>query len=176
MNGVHDLGGTDGLGPVLVEENEPVWHSEWEKAAFGMFPFPFAAGFFGVDQFRYGNEQMHPAEYLASRYYEHWVHTAEHYTTEAGAIDPAEIDRRTAHYLEHPDEPLPDTKNQELLAFVDAAVKNGVNPAAGPTPRPSSPSAGYPRFGSGLAQVVELVRQRYLFTSSNGDRSLETNT
>jgi len=24
MNGVHDLGGTDGLGPVVVEENEPV--------------------------------------------------------------------------------------------------------------------------------------------------------
>ena len=66
MNGVHDLGGTDGLGPVVVEENEPVWHAEWEKAAFGLFPFPFAAGFFGVDQFRYGIEQMHPAEYLAS--------------------------------------------------------------------------------------------------------------
>ena len=32
------------------------------------------------------------------------------------------------------------------------------------------------RFGSGLAQVVELVRQGSLFTSSNGDRSLETNT
>ena len=47
MNGVHDLGGTDGLGPVLVEEDEPVWHAEWEKAAFGMFPFNFAAGFFG---------------------------------------------------------------------------------------------------------------------------------
>ena len=128
VNGVHDLGGTDGLGPVVVEENEPVWHAEWEKAAFGMFPFPFAAGFFGVDQFRYGIEQMHPAEYLASRYYEHWLHTAEHYTTAAGAIDPAEIERRTAYYLEHPDEPLPDTKNPELLAFVDAAVKNGVDP------------------------------------------------
>ena len=46
------------------------------------------AGFFGVDQFRYGIEQMHPAEYLASRYYEHWVHTAEHYTTEAGRHRP----------------------------------------------------------------------------------------
>ena len=72
-----------------------------------MFPFPFAAGFFGVDQFRYGIEQMHPAEYLASRYYEHWVHTAEHHAASAGAIDPDEIERRTAHYLEHPDEPLP---------------------------------------------------------------------
>jgi nitrile hydratase subunit beta len=126
VNGVHDLGGTDGLGPVNVEDNEPVWHSEWEKVAFGMFPFPFAAGFFGVDQFRYGIEQMHPAEYLASRYYEHWLHAAEHYTTSSGAIDPAEIERRTEHYLAHPDEPLPDTKNPDLVAFADAAVKSGV--------------------------------------------------
>ena len=66
MNGVHDLGGTDGLGPVVVEENEPVWHAEWEKAAFGMFPFPFAAGWFNVDRFRFGIEQMHPAHYLLS--------------------------------------------------------------------------------------------------------------
>jgi hypothetical protein len=31
-------------------------------------------------------------------------------------------------------------------------------------------------FAGGLAQVVELVCQGSLFTSSNGDRSLETNT
>ena len=31
-------------------------------------------------------------------------------------------------------------------------------------------------FGSGVAQLVELVRQRNVFASSNGDRSLETNT
>jgi len=127
VNGVHDLGGTDGLGPVVVEENEPVWHADWEKAAFGMFPFPFRAGFFGVDEFRYGIEQMHPAEYLASRYYEHWVHTAEHYGARAGAIDPEEVERRTRHYLEHPNEALPDTKNPDLVAFVDAAVRTGVS-------------------------------------------------
>ncbi|MGH9247738.1 MAG: hypothetical protein ACRD29_26190 [Acidimicrobiales bacterium] len=39
MNGVQDLGGTDGLGPVEVEDNEPVWRSEGETAAFGTFPF-----------------------------------------------------------------------------------------------------------------------------------------
>lgn len=127
MNGVHDLGGTDGLGPVVVEENEPVWHAEWEKAAFCMFPFPFAAGFFTVDMFRHGIEQMHPADYLSSHYYEHWLHTAENFCIQKGAIDPAELDKRTQYYLEHPDEPLPDTKIPELLAFVDAAVKGGVS-------------------------------------------------
>jgi nitrile hydratase len=79
VNGVHDLGGTDGLGPVPVPDSEPVFRAEWEKAAFAMFSMPFRAGFFGVDMFRYGIEQMHPAAYLLSPYYEHWMHAAEQY-------------------------------------------------------------------------------------------------
>ena len=66
MNGVHDLGGTDGLGRVEVPENEPVFRADWEKAAFAMFSMCSRAGFFGVDEFRYGIEQMHPAIYLLS--------------------------------------------------------------------------------------------------------------
>ncbi|TQM01804.1 SH3-like domain-containing protein [Pseudonocardia kunmingensis] len=69
MNGVFDLGGTDGLGPVVTEENEPVFRAEWEKAAFAMFAPSFRAGLFGVDQFRHGIEKMDPAEYLLSNYY-----------------------------------------------------------------------------------------------------------
>ncbi len=126
MNGVHDLGGTDGLGPVAIEKDEPVFHSEWEKAAFAMFSMPFRAGFFGVDQFRYGIEQIHPAEYLSSRYYEHWMHTVEYHGARTGKLDLDEVERRNQYYLEHPDEPLPDRKDADLLAFVDAAVKHGV--------------------------------------------------
>ena len=128
MNGVHDLGGTDGLGPVVVEENEPVWHSEWEKHAFCMFPFPFRAGWFNIDQFRYGIEQMHPADYLLSPYYEHWLHTAEHWGVTTGNLDLEEVEKRTRHYLENPNEPLPERKDPDLVAFVDAAVKGGVSP------------------------------------------------
>lgn len=125
MNGVHDLGGTDGLGPVPVEKDEPIWHADWEKAAFGMFSMPFRAGFFGVDEFRYGIEQMHPAAYLLSPYYEHWAHAAEHYGVAKGVLDPAEIERRTQHFLAHPDEPLPDRAEPDLLEFVNTAVRHG---------------------------------------------------
>ncbi len=183
MNGVHDLGGTDGLGPVLVEENEPVWHAEWEKAAFCMFPFPFAAGFFGVDMFRYGIEKMHPAVYLLSPYYEHWVHTAEHYGVEKGVLDPDEIERRTQYYLKHPDEPLPGTKNPDLLAFADAAVKHGVAArresdapprfAVGDkvrilddSPRGHTRRAGYVRGKTG---VIELAHGTFLYPDSAGN-------
>ena len=30
MNGVHDMGGQQGMGPVVYEKNEPVFHASWE--------------------------------------------------------------------------------------------------------------------------------------------------
>lgn len=125
MNGVHDLGGTDGLGPIVVEDDEPVWHADWEKAAFAMFPTNFVKGYFGVDEFRFGIEQMHPAEYLMSRYYEHWVHAVEHYTAKAGVVDPQELDARARHYLANPDEPLPSRKDPDLVTLMESIVRTG---------------------------------------------------
>ena len=73
MNGAHDLGGMHGLGPVEIEQDEPVFHSQWEKR---MFALTLASGFHGkwnIDMSRYAREQMPPAEYLATTYYEHWL-------------------------------------------------------------------------------------------------------
>jgi len=125
VNGVHDLGGTDGLGPVAPEQNEPVWHSEWEKAAFALFPTNFVKGYFNLDQFRSGIEQMHPVEYLSSGYYEHWVHSVEHYVTKAGVIDPTELDERTRYYLDHPDEAMPERNDADLVTLMETVVKHG---------------------------------------------------
>ena len=30
MNGVHDMGGMHGMGPIEYEKDEPVFHAEWE--------------------------------------------------------------------------------------------------------------------------------------------------
>lgn len=37
MNGIHDLGGMHGLGPIPTEENEPYFHHEWERRVFPLF-------------------------------------------------------------------------------------------------------------------------------------------
>ncbi len=152
MNGVHDLGGTDGLGPVEVPEKEPVFRADWERAAFAMFSMPFRAGFFGVDMFRYGIEQIPPAVYLNSPYYEHWLHTAEHWGLEKGVLDADEIDKRAAYYLENPDAPLPEREDPDLLAFVDAAVKSGV-----PAGRPSDNVAKF-AVGDTVTVIDDSVR------------------
>jgi len=127
MNGVHDLGGTDGLGPVVVPDNEPRFRAEWEKAAFAMFSMAFRGGFFGVDQFRHEIEQMHPAIYLLAPYYEHWIHAVEESGTRKGLLDVAEIDKRTQYFLQNPDAPMPTREDPELLAFVNAVVKSGAS-------------------------------------------------
>jgi nitrile hydratase len=36
MNGVHDMGGTQGMGPIRVEKNEPVFHAPWEARVIAM--------------------------------------------------------------------------------------------------------------------------------------------
>ena len=36
MNGIHDLGGMQGFGPVEREENEPVFHADWERHIFAL--------------------------------------------------------------------------------------------------------------------------------------------
>jgi nitrile hydratase len=36
MNGVHDLGGLHGMGPVQPEKNEPIFHARWEARVFAL--------------------------------------------------------------------------------------------------------------------------------------------
>ncbi|QLD12774.1 nitrile hydratase subunit beta [Microbacterium oleivorans] len=126
MNGIHDVGGMDGLGPIDPEADEPVFHAEWERAAFAMFSQGFAGGYFNIDQFRYGIEQMRPVDYLTHAYYAHWMHSFEHYMT-AKDIDAAELERRTQFYLENVDAPLPATVNDALESLVEVIAANGAS-------------------------------------------------
>ena len=127
MDGVHDLGGRAGLGPINPEPNEPVFHSDWERSVLVMFPAMAIAGAFNLDEFRAGMEQIPPVEYLSARYYEHWMHSMEIYGTRAGIWDDDELERRTRHYLENPDEPAPKSSNPEMVELLRGLIPGGDN-------------------------------------------------
>jgi nitrile hydratase subunit beta len=94
VNGVHDLGGMHGMGPVVREADEPVFHHDWERRAFAL---TLAAGFLGkwnLDMSRFAREQMPPAEYLATSYYEHWLYGLEKLLADTGLVSGQEIERR----------------------------------------------------------------------------------
>jgi nitrile hydratase subunit beta len=96
MNGIHDLGGAHGHGPIAPPPQEPVFAHEWERRAFAMFVPLFGAGCFNVDEFRHAIERMSPTHYLEGTYYEHWLHAFETLLYEKGYMTPAELDAKIA--------------------------------------------------------------------------------
>ena len=72
MDGIHDLGGLEGFGPVDAPPTEPVFGEEWERRAFRASMATMIALQPG-GAFRHSIERMDPAHYLSSSYYEHWL-------------------------------------------------------------------------------------------------------
>jgi len=92
MNGIHDMGGMDGFGPVVKEQNEPVFHADWERRLYGMMSSAiFRIPGMTVDEFRHAIERIPPARYLASSYYERWLAAAEELLVEHGVVTRAEL-------------------------------------------------------------------------------------
>lgn len=73
MNGIHDLGGLDGFGPVPHEPDQAASREPWELRAFALAAAASAAGVFGGPAFRHAIERIPPARYLACSYYERWT-------------------------------------------------------------------------------------------------------
>lgn len=101
MNGIHDLGGMHGFGPVAPEANEPVFHADWERRAFAVTLAAGALGRWNIDMSRSAREQMDPAEYLRTTYYEHWLFGLERLLVEKGLVTAEEL--RTARPLANAD-------------------------------------------------------------------------
>ena len=94
MNGVHDMGGMQGMGPIEVEKNEPVFHDEWERRMFGVNLMLLAQGHVNFDEGRHAIERMGAAEYLKTTYYEHWMTSLQTLMVEKGILTTEEIKER----------------------------------------------------------------------------------
>ncbi len=69
MNGIHDMGGMQDMGPIEYEKNEPVFHARWEGRVAAISRAVGATGkLHGAG--RPAIESIPPAEYLRMSYYE----------------------------------------------------------------------------------------------------------
>lgn len=91
MNGVHDMGGMQGFGPVEAEADEPVFHAPWERRAFALTLAMARPGGWTIDASRHARESLPPAEYLASSYYQIWLAALERLLVERGLVTADEI-------------------------------------------------------------------------------------
>ena len=69
MNGVHDMGGMHGFGPVVDETHEPVFHAPWEGRLFALRRGAGAWRKWNIDAMRHAVERVPPAAHLSASYY-----------------------------------------------------------------------------------------------------------
>jgi len=92
MNGIHDMGGMHGMGPIVEEKNEPVFHHEWEGRIFAMNRAMGAWRKWNLDASRHSRELIPAAEYLRMSYYERWVTGLVELIVQSGLTTGAEIE------------------------------------------------------------------------------------
>ncbi len=73
MNGVHDMGGMHGMGPLRPQRDEPVFHHPWEARTFALVRAMGAFGRWNIDASRYQRELIPGPQYLRMSYYERWL-------------------------------------------------------------------------------------------------------
>ena len=95
MNSTHDLGGMHGFGEIDQNQTENFVHS-WEEKVFGLTLACGLLGEWNLDESRSAREQMNPAEYLQSSYYEHWLHGLETLLLEKNLIKIDELESGTS--------------------------------------------------------------------------------
>jgi nitrile hydratase beta subunit len=88
MNGVHDMGGLQDMGPLRREQDEPIFHSNWERRIFALFnavdvEWPYR---------RHQIELIPPADYLRLSYYEKWLAALPQILMGTGMATAAEIE------------------------------------------------------------------------------------
>jgi nitrile hydratase len=93
MKGGHDLGGRQGLGPISPEpENEePVFHADWERRVFAMTLATGMLGQWNIDESRFARESQHPVDYLKNSYYENWLAGIQNLLVRKGLVTKEEL-------------------------------------------------------------------------------------
>jgi len=92
MNGVHDMGGQQGMGPVRYEKNAPVFHERWEGRVFALDRSTRALRKWNLDAWRHTIELLPPVDYLRMSYYERWLVTLETRVVKYGLVTQEEME------------------------------------------------------------------------------------
>lgn len=179
MDGIADMGGTDGWGPVRAPTaDEPVFDQSWQGRAFAMaiLSSRLACGGPNPDAFRHALERLDRAAYLDDGYYGRWLNGAELMLTESAFLAPGALEARARNLRgEHVEEPpvrepvLPDYKRtatgslrtvntEPAFAVGDRVRAKDISPPG---------HTRLPRYVRGHAGVVDVIQPAAVFPDTN---------
>ena len=177
MEGIHDLGGVEGFGPVELEENEPVFHERWEARVFAINGASRSAhAWGGVDRFRHAIERIDPVAYLTHTYYGRWLGGIETMFVEAGVVTREEINAQVvamggelgliASRPRADADPLADSQGP-LIREIDTAPHFKVGDRVVTRNHAVPGHTRLPRYARGKSGVVVLYHAGWVYPDSN---------
>ena len=175
MNGVHDMGGMHGMGPIEAETNEPVFHAPWEGRVFALRRAMGAWRRWNIDVSRHAVELVPPSQHLRLSYYARQLVAFLDMLVRAGFVTRAEIETGMAVASEV--QVTPALSAEQAAALIARGV---------PTSRSASVTARFrvgqrvctrnmhpvghtrlPRYARGKTGVIDRDHGVFVFPDSN---------
>lgn len=165
MDGIHDLGGMAGFGPIAVEVDEPTFHEPWEGTAFALNALAIGSlHAYNADEYRHAIERMDPIHYLNARYYERVLTGVASLMVEKGVVTRAELEgaARGRFPFAHPNAVVePDGREAEpcpRFAVGDRVRVRDIHPAG---------HTRVPRYVRGKQGIAIHVAPRFRFPDAS---------
>jgi nitrile hydratase beta subunit len=177
MDGIADMGGTPGWGPVRPpRRDEPVFAELWQGRAFALTLLSIRVSGQNVDAFRHALERLDRNAYLDDGYYGRWLNGSEVMLTDSAILAPGAIDARARNlrgeHIEEPPIPAPDRPDyaptaEGSLRTIDTEPRFNVGDAV--RARNISPvgHTRLPRYVRGHAGVIEMLQPAAVLPDTN---------
>jgi nitrile hydratase len=175
MNGVHDMGGMHGFGPIQPEKNEPVFHAPWEARVYAMVRAMGAWRKWNIDASRHQRELIPPADYLRMSYYEKWLAGLVELMVNKGLVTREEIETGRAAAAASKAQPALTADKVSLVTAKGSPANREVSTApafkVGDAIRTRNihpqGHTRLPRYARARCGTVHLVHGAFVFPDSN---------
>ena len=147
VDGVHDMGGMHGFGPVVAPGGELTHYERWEPRIFALHLLIGSEGLGAGPGGRPTREEMDAVHYLSASYYERWLWSAERRLLRRGAIAPGDVEAAVARLATG--EPAPTHRDPAMAERAVAVLR---------TTRPMAPPPEGARFAPGERVRVRRMR------------------
>lgn len=175
MNGIHDMGGMHGFGPIDPEPDEPVFHADWERSVYGLAAAMGPVADWTLDADRHALECIPGQRYLRLPYYGKWFVTMSRLLVEHGYITEEELESGRAQATARTVDRILEAKDVERYVNagsrsdrdVDRPAKFGPGDAIRALNVHPRGHTRLPRYVRGHDGVIERIHGCHVFPDTN---------
>ena len=183
MDGVHDLGGKEGFGPIDVDEPETPFHYPWEGRVWAIVQSTGVADW-TIDWWRHVRELIEPGDYLTRRYFDQWMQTQTAALIDSGVLTVEEVSTGVSQSAPEaggppmrPDEVLPAVASlaEDFSREIDAAPAFTVGDRVRARSMGAPGHCRLPQYARGRAGVIHAHHGAHVLpdASAQGEERAE---